>query len=98
MALRAIGAKLCPVNIGVAIGAVLSNVGENGLGVASRAGYFFVHAAKRVPRGVVVEFWNGSNGGPTGVCVAIFAGNCEGSVRTSARLPLRGRRRGRTEG
>ena len=90
MALGAVRAELSAVNVGVTIGAVLANVGENRLGVASRAGYFFVHAAKRVARGVVVEFGNGANGGPAGVRVAIFAGNVEGTVRTSARLPLGG--------
>jgi len=88
VALLAVGAELRTVNVGVTIGALLSNVGENRLGVASRAGYFFVHAAKRVPRGVVVEFGDGANGGPASVRVAIFAGNGQGPVRTSARLPL----------
>lgn len=92
MALGAICAELGAVNVGVAIGAVLSNVGENRLGVASRAGHFFMHAAQRVARGVVVEFGNGPNGGPACVRVAIFAGNVEGAVRTSAGLPLSIRR------
>jgi hypothetical protein len=82
----------------VAIGAVFTNICENRLGVASRAGNLFMHAAKRVPRGVVVEFWYGADGGPAGVRVAILAGNCEGTVRTSAGLPLRGCRADRTEG
>jgi hypothetical protein len=90
MALGAILAELSAVNVGVTIGAVLANVGEYRLGVASRAGYFFVHAAQRVPRGIVVEFWNGANGDPACVGVAIFAGNGEGTMRTSARLPLGG--------
>lgn len=90
MALGAVLAELSAVNVGVTIGAVLAHVGEYRLGVASRAGYFFVHAAKRVPRGVVVEFWNGANGRPTGVGVAIFAGNVKRPMRTSARLPLGG--------
>jgi hypothetical protein len=76
------------VNVGVAIGAVFPYVGENWLGVASRAGHFFVHAAKRIFRGVVIEFGNGANGRPTCVGVAIFTGNGEWTVRTSARLSL----------
>ena len=64
MAFGAVGAKLPTVNIGVAIGAVLANVRENGLCVASRAGYFFVHAAEWIARGVVIEFGNGADGGP----------------------------------
>ena len=88
MALGAIGAELSVVNVRMAIGAVLAHVRENGFGVASRAGYFFVHAAQRVPGCVVIEFGNGANGGPASVRVAIFTGNREGTVRTSARLPL----------
>ena len=90
MALGAVLAELGTVNVGVTIGAVFSNVRKNRFDVASRAGYFFVHATQRVARGVVVEFWNGTNGGPAGVGMAIFAGNVEWTVRTSARLPLGG--------
>jgi len=90
MALGAVLAELSAMNVGVTIGAVLANVGKNRFCVASRAGNFFVHAAKRVTRGVVVEFGNGANGGPAGVRVAIFAGNVERAVRTSARLSLGG--------
>jgi hypothetical protein len=89
--LGAVFAELSAVNVSVAIGAVLANVGKNRLGMASRTGYFFVHAAKRVPRGVVVEFGNGADGGPARVRVTIFAGNGHGAVRTPTRLPLRGR-------
>lgn len=88
VALSAVGAELRAVYVGMAIGAVLSNVGKNRLGVASRAGYFFVPAAKRVARGVVVEFRNGADGSPACVRVAIFAGNVQGTVRTPARFPL----------
>ena len=98
VALGAVGAELTTVNVGVTIGALLSNFGENRPGMTSRAGYFFVHSAKRVPRGVVVEFGNGANGGPACVRVAIFAGNDEGTVRTSARLPLGIRRAAERKG
>jgi len=90
--LLTIGAKLRAMNVGVTIGALLSNVRENRLGVASGAGHFFVHAAKRVPRGVVVKFGDGADGGPAGVRVAILARNGKGTMRTSARLPLGGSR------
>jgi hypothetical protein len=92
VALRAIRAELCAVNVSMAIGALFSNVGEHWFAVASGAGNFFVHAAKRVPRGIVIEFRNRPNGGPTRVGVAILAGNVQGSVRTSTRLPLSLRR------
>jgi hypothetical protein len=88
VALRAIRAELRAVNVGVTIGAILANVREYRLGMASRAGYFFVHAAKRIPRGVVIEFGNGANGNPACVRMAIFAGNVEWTVRTPARLSL----------
>jgi hypothetical protein len=90
VALGAIGAELTAVNIRVAIGTILANVGENRLHMAARAGYFFVHAAKGVTRGVVVKLGNGANRGPTCARVAIFAGNVQCSVRTSTGLPLSG--------
>ena len=88
VALGAAGAELGAVNVCVTIGAIFSNVGENRPGMTSRAGYFLVHAAKRVPRGVVVKFGYGSDRGPACVRMAIFAGNGEGTMRASARLPL----------
>jgi len=88
VALGAVLAELCAVNIRVAIGAVLAHVGEHRPRVASRAGYFFVHPAQRVARRVMVEFGNGANGNPAGARVAILARNGEGTVRTSARLSL----------
>lgn len=97
VALGAIRAELRAVNVGVTIGAVLANARENRFGVASRAGYFFVHAAKGVPRGVMIKFGNSTNGSPACVRVAILAGNVQGAVRTSARLPLRVRRTGSRE-
>lgn len=97
MALRAVRAELSAVNVGVTIGAIFSNIRENRLGMASRAGYFFVHAAKRVPRGVVIEFGNGANGNPACAGVAIFAGYVQGTVRTAAWLPLGIRRAAETK-
>jgi hypothetical protein len=90
VALGAIGAELTAMNIRVAIGTILANVGENRLHMAARAGYFFVHAAKGVTRGVMVKFGNGANRGPACARVAIFTGNVECSVRTSTGLPLSG--------
>ncbi len=90
VALGAIGAKLPAMDVGVATGAILGDVGEYRLGVAARAGHFFVHAAQRVSRGVMIEFWKGANRSPVGVRVAILASNVQGTVRTSFRLLLRG--------
>lgn len=88
MALRTVGAELPAVNVGVAIRAILAYVGEYRLGVASGAGHFFMHPAQRIPRGVVIELGDGPDGSPTGVGVAVFAGDIESSVRTPAGLPL----------
>lgn len=94
MALSAIGAELGSVNVRMTIGAILAHIGEHRFGMASRAGHFFVHAPKRVLRGVMVEFRDGANGSPAGVCVAILARNVQGTVRTPTRLSLCGRRAG----
>ena len=57
----AIGSQLPFVNIGMAVLATLSDVAKHGFYVALSAGDGLVHAAQRVARPVVVEFWNGSN-------------------------------------
>ena len=88
MALRAVIAELSAVDVGVTIRALLANVGENRFCVASRAGYFFVHAAEWIAGAVVIEFRYGSNGTPACICMAIFAGNGQGTVRTPAGLSL----------
>jgi hypothetical protein len=97
MALRAVLAKLRAVNVSMALRAVLPNVGENRLGVASRAGNFFVHAAKRIASAVVVEFRKGADRRPACVGMAIFAGDGQRSMRTSARLSLGDRGQGNGE-
>jgi hypothetical protein len=78
----------------VTVRAVFADVGEHGLQVALGAVNFFVHAAKGISRGVVIEFGNGADRGPTCVCVAILARNGERAMRTPARLPLRRSLRG----
>lgn len=88
VALRAVGPKLAAMNVGVAIRAILADVGENRFRMAARAGHLLVHASQRIPRGVMVEFRNGANGSPAGIRVAVFTGNIEGTVRTPAWLPL----------
>lgn len=88
VALGAVRAELCAVDVRVTIRAILAYVSENRLGMASGAGHFFVHAAKRITRTVMIEFRNCANRGPAGVGVAIFAGDVEGTVRTSTGLPL----------
>jgi len=89
VALGAIGAKLALVNVGVAIGAVLAYVCENGFPVALGAIHFFVHAAQGIARGVMIKFGNGANRRPAGGGVTILTRNGKGTVRTACRLPLR---------
>src|SRR6202007_1898040 len=65
VALGAVSSHLAAVNVGVAIGAVLANIGEDGFQRAAGAGNFFVHAAQWVASGVVIEFRNCTDGRPT---------------------------------
>lgn len=96
----AIGSQLPLVNVGMAVLAALSNVAEHRFYVALSAGDGLVHAAQRVARPVVVEFWNGSNRRPPAGCMAILTRNSEVPVRTASsarylRLPrtwVRGKR------
>lgn len=88
VALFAVRAKLAAVNIRMAIRAIFGYIGKHGFCVAPGARSFFVHAAQRILRRIVIEFGNRADGRPTRVRMAIFAGDCEWSVRTSARLPL----------
>ena len=92
VALGAIGAKLALVNVGVAIGAVLAYVCENGFPVALGAIHFFVHAAQGIARGVMIKFGNGANRRPAGGGVTVLTRNRQGAVRTPARLSLGVRR------
>jgi hypothetical protein len=91
VALGAIRAKLSAMDVGVTIRAILSNVGENGIQVALRAGNFLMHSSQRIARLVVVEFGVGADGVPTGCNVTVFAGNGERPVRTSGICLLRKR-------
>ena len=88
MALGAVGAHLAAVNIRVAIRAILAHVGEDGFRVAFRAAHFFMHSAKRITRGVVIEFGDGANRGPACAGMAVLARNGQRPVRTPARLLL----------
>jgi hypothetical protein len=88
VALRAIRTHLPLVNIGVAILAILADIGEYRFDMALRTIHLFVHAAKGIPGLVVVELWNCADGAPTCSRMAVFAGNRERSVRTACRFPL----------
>lgn len=89
VALRALRPHFPLMNIGMAVLANLSDVGEHRLGVALRAGHLFMHATKRILGFVVVEFRNRADGSPTRRRVAILAWYGKSTVRTSGSLPLR---------
>lgn len=91
--LRAVRSHFSLMNIGVTILTSFAHVSEYRLGVAPRAGHLLMQTPQRVLGLVVVEFRNGSDGTPSCGGMAIFAGNCQRSVRTSGGLPLRGRHR-----
>ena len=88
VALGTIGAELTAMNIRVTVRAVLADISEDGPEVALRAVNFFVHSAKRISRGVVIEFWDRANRGPACARVTVFAGYRKGSMRTPAGLLL----------
>ena len=80
MALFTVGAHLPAVEIGMAIGAPGSGVGENRLGVAARTSHVFVHAPQRIGSLVVIKLRNGSNWLPTDRSVAVLAGHVQRAV------------------
>jgi hypothetical protein len=88
VALRAVRTHLPLVNIGVAILAILADIGEYRFDVALRTVHLFVHAAKGIFGLVMVELWNCTDGTPTRSRMAVFAGNRERPVRTACRVPL----------
>ena len=89
MELCAVRAKFSAMDVGVAIGAVLTDVRKDRFNVTLRAGHFFVHSAKRVSRFIVVEFRDRLYGTPARIGVAILARYGEWSVRTPSGFSLR---------
>jgi hypothetical protein len=94
VALGAVGSHLATMNIGVAVRAILADVGEYRLDVAFRAVKFFVHAAKRITRGVVVEFRHAANRRPACAGVTVLTRNGKRAMRTPGRLSLGSSRKG----
>jgi RNase P subunit RPR2 len=80
VALLAIRSQLPLVNVGMAILATLSNVGEDHPNVTLRAAYRLMHAAQRISRLVVIEFRNATDRFPCGRCVAVLARNAQVAV------------------
>ena len=82
VALLAIGAQLTLVNIGVAVLAALTNVGEDHFDVTLGAGDGRVHAAQRIARLVMVELRNCADRPPAICGVAVLAWDSQAAVRT----------------
>lgn len=83
MALFAIGAHLPLVNVGVAVGALRTDIREHHFGVALRASHAFMQPAQGIFGGVMVEFRDGADGLPAADSVAILTRNAETTVGTS---------------
>ncbi len=58
VALLALRSHLPAMDVGVTIGASMTDVLENRLGMALRAGHALVHPAQRIPGLVVIELGN----------------------------------------
>lgn len=85
MTLFAVRPQLTPVNICVAILASLADIGEEGLDVALRATNGSVHATKRIPCLIVIEFGDGANRFPCARRVTVLTGDVQVPVRTVGR-------------
>jgi len=73
MALCAVCAEFSAMDVGVAIGAVLTNVCKDRFYVTLGAGHLFVHSAKQISRFIVVEFGDRLYWTPVRIGVAILA-------------------------
>jgi len=88
VALGAIRAEFAQVNIGMAIVAILANIGKHRLRMTLRARKFFVPAAKREFCLIVVESGTPENRAPAGSRMAILARNRQRAMRLRSRVPL----------
>jgi len=89
VAVRAVGAHLSLVDVGVAVLAILPHVGEDRLHMALRALHFFVHASQGIFCFVVIELGNRLDGPPGCRGVAVLARDRKRTVRTARRSALR---------
>ncbi len=95
VALFARRAKLALMNIRVAVGAFLADLGEYRFGMALGASHLLVHSAKWESGLIVVEFGDCPDRLPTVHGVTVLAGNAEWAMRASGACggrPLAGRR------
>ena len=88
VALLTVGTILSTMNVCVAIGTILSNVGEDRFPMTLGALHFFVHAGQRIFRFVVIELEDGADGSPGGRCMAILARDGQWAMGTFGRAFL----------
>jgi len=82
--LVAICAELTFVDVSMAIGTFLANIGKYGLHVALRTSDALMQAAKRETGLIVVKLGTIANRFPTTERVTILAGYIEGAMRTAS--------------
>lgn len=73
VALLAVGAHLAAMQVGVAVRALLADIGEDEAGMARRAVQLLMHAAQRIAGLIVVELGDRADWLPTRVGMAVFA-------------------------
>ena len=83
MTLFAIGTQLAAVNIGVAILAAFTDIGENHFDVTLGARDGGVQATQRIPGLIVIELGNRADGPPCGCGMAVLTGDCKIAVRAA---------------
>ena len=82
--LLTICAELALVDVGVAVGALLSHIRENRLDVALRAGHSLMHSPQWIASLVMVELGYAADRLPSAQGVAVLARSIQGAVRTTA--------------
>jgi len=88
MALRAVRTHLAPVDVIVAILAVLAHVGEHRFDVTLRAFHFFMHAAQGIAGFRMIKFRNRADGTPTRRGMTVLARNRQAPVRAPCGFAL----------
>ena len=82
----ALGSHLPAMDVSMAVGALVADVGENGIDVALLAGHVLVHATQRIFGLVMIEFRDAANGLPAAEGMAVLARNIQRAMRTARGL------------
>ena len=83
MAALALAAHLAAMNIGVAVGALISHIGEDHFHVALGAGHRSMHSTQRIRGLAMVEVGHRPDGLPAQAGVALLTGDCQRAMRAS---------------